>query len=320
MRRWTAGLVMAGVLVTACTNGSGVESRGVEEVTVEVTVDPVTSDSPVDTIPTPDPTAETVPGTEMPVDTEVPPADGSWTVLVYSIADTDLEPYMMDDLDELGTVGGSGASTSSAWSTVPPTTARIPCSDSTTGRARSCSTSVMAVPRCCPISVTSTPATRSCSRTSSPPASRQYPAEHYALVISDHGASWPGVGGDESAGGNGLDLAELSRRDRRRSRGCRRGATRPPRLRCVPDGELRGRERDGAAGAPDARVAGARARARLGLHGLPAPRRGPGDRRRHPRRGVDRRVRAAGGDAGHRREDHPVARRPRPDGRPSTRR
>src|SRR3546814_12754783 len=25
-----------------------------------------------------------------------------------------------------------------------------------------------------------------------------YPAANYALVISDHGASWPGVGGDES--------------------------------------------------------------------------------------------------------------------------
>ncbi len=37
----------------------------------------------------------------------------------------------------------------------------------------------------------------------------QFPAARYSLVISDHGASWPGVGGDESAGHDTLTLAEL---------------------------------------------------------------------------------------------------------------
>ncbi len=36
-----------------------------------------------------------------------------------------------------------------------------------------------------------------------------FPAEHYALIISDHGAAWPGVGPDESAGESVLDLPEL---------------------------------------------------------------------------------------------------------------
>ena len=36
-----------------------------------------------------------------------------------------------------------------------------------------------------------------------------YPADHYALIVSDHGASWPGVGDDESSDGDGLSLAEL---------------------------------------------------------------------------------------------------------------
>lgn len=36
-----------------------------------------------------------------------------------------------------------------------------------------------------------------------------FPAEHYALIISDHGASWPGVGPDDSADGSVLDLADL---------------------------------------------------------------------------------------------------------------
>jgi hypothetical protein len=38
---------------------------------------------------------------------------------------------------------------------------------------------------------------------------RAYPAANYALVISDHGASWPGVGDDESHGNDTLTLPEL---------------------------------------------------------------------------------------------------------------
>src|SRR3546814_743582 len=36
-----------------------------------------------------------------------------------------------------------------------------------------------------------------------------YPAANYALVISDHGASWPGVGGDESTEHDSLTLDEI---------------------------------------------------------------------------------------------------------------
>jgi len=38
---------------------------------------------------------------------EVSEESGTWTVLSFSIADTDLEPYMMDDVGEMGDVGGS---------------------------------------------------------------------------------------------------------------------------------------------------------------------------------------------------------------------
>ncbi len=36
-----------------------------------------------------------------------------------------------------------------------------------------------------------------------------FPAEYYALIISDHGASWPGVGPDDSGESSVRDLAEL---------------------------------------------------------------------------------------------------------------
>jgi hypothetical protein len=38
---------------------------------------------------------------------------------------------------------------------------------------------------------------------------QRHPGSRYALIISDHGASWPGVGGDESAGRDPLQLAEM---------------------------------------------------------------------------------------------------------------
>ncbi len=38
---------------------------------------------------------------------------------------------------------------------------------------------------------------------------KAHPADHYALIMSDHGASWPGVGGDESSGHDVLTLVEI---------------------------------------------------------------------------------------------------------------
>ncbi|MCX6552602.1 MAG: clostripain-related cysteine peptidase, partial [Acidobacteria bacterium] len=40
---------------------------------------------------------------------------------------------------------------------------------------------------------------------------KRFPAEKYALIFGDHGAGWPGILGDESAGGDHLDMTELHR-------------------------------------------------------------------------------------------------------------
>lgn len=37
-----------------------------------------------------------------------------------------------------------------------------------------------------------------------------YPAEHYALIFWDHGASWPGVANDDTSGGDPITLPELT--------------------------------------------------------------------------------------------------------------
>ncbi len=40
-------------------------------------------------------------------------------------------------------------------------------------------------------------------------ATKQFPAKRYGLVFGDHGAGWPGILSDESAGGDGIDMSEM---------------------------------------------------------------------------------------------------------------
>ena len=135
------------------------------------------------------------------------PTSGSWTVLTYSIADTDLEPFMMTDIDEMGEVGSQenlnlvalvdradGYSTDSVLGLEDWTGAKLlevgsgaatvleDMNDVNTGDPQVLSEFIA----------------RGIS---------EYPADNYALIISDHGASWPGVGGDESSGADSLSLA-----------------------------------------------------------------------------------------------------------------
>ena len=137
-------------------------------------------------------------------------APGSWTILTYSIADTDLEPYMMDDLDELGTVGGSENLTLIALvdRAADYSDAGVLGLDDWVGGKL--------------LEVTTDGATEledlGDINTGDPQVLADFiansfadnPADNYGLVISDHGASWPGVGGDESTDQDGLSLAELN--------------------------------------------------------------------------------------------------------------
>jgi len=135
---------------------------------------------------------------------------GTWTVLTYSIADTNLEPYMMTDLEEIGEVGSSSelnlvalVDRASDYTDVDvlglgdwqggklieigagEATELEDMGDINTGDPQVLADFI----------------TRGIT---------DYPADNYALIISDHGASWPGVGGDESSDEDSLSLAELN--------------------------------------------------------------------------------------------------------------
>jgi len=134
---------------------------------------------------------------------------GTWTVLSYSIADTDLEAPMMDDLAEMGTVPSSDVlnvvafvDRADGYSDAPV----LGIGNWVGGKVLQVADGGATVIDDVGEVNTGDPAVLSHFITK---GTQDYPADHYALIISDHGAAWPGVGGDESAGIDELTLAEL---------------------------------------------------------------------------------------------------------------
>ncbi|SFL33017.1 clostripain-related cysteine peptidase [Geodermatophilus ruber] len=132
-----------------------------------------------------------------------------WTVLVYSIADTDLEPYLLADLTEFAGVGSNEnlqiaamVDRAADYSTDP-----LLGLDDWVG-AKYLSLGQGEVTELADLGEVDTGDPAALSDFIAQGIA-DHPAENYALVISDHGASWPGVGGDESAGHSTLTLDEL---------------------------------------------------------------------------------------------------------------
>ncbi|MEQ1738018.1 MAG: clostripain-related cysteine peptidase, partial [Rhodoglobus sp.] len=137
-------------------------------------------------------------------------ADDSWTVMTYMIADTNLEYFQMEDMAEQEAVGSrpgfnliSYLDRSAEYS-----------EDPVIGIENWSGAKVIEVKRSGGSEVlrdegdvnTGDPAVLAefISRTIT-----AYPAAHYALIINDHGSSWPGVGADGSADDDQLTLEEL---------------------------------------------------------------------------------------------------------------
>jgi len=135
---------------------------------------------------------------------------GSWTVLTYSIADTDLEPYMMVDLDEMGQSGSSEnlniialVDRAEDYDSDPV----LGLDDWTGGKLLEIGDGSASELDDLGDVNTGDPDVLADFITR---GITEYPADNYALIISDHGASWPGVGGDESNDFDSLSLAEIA--------------------------------------------------------------------------------------------------------------
>ncbi|NEK84352.1 hypothetical protein GCU60_01020 [Blastococcus saxobsidens] len=141
---------------------------------------------------------------------EQPAAAGEgWTVLVYSIADTDLEPYLLTDLAEFAEVGSQENLQIAAMVDRAADYSSDPLLDVEDWvGAKYVSIGQGSVEELEDLGDVDTgdptPLAEFIAQ-----GVEDHPAEHYALVISDHGASWPGVGGDEGSGNSLLTLEDL---------------------------------------------------------------------------------------------------------------
>lgn len=187
---------------------TGTSSPSNDTVESDISDSRVTSETgPVASTPTDDSEAATATAPEA---TEAPASGDAWTVLVYSMADTNLEPYMMADLEEAAQVGsGNGLNIVAMVDRAADYSAEplLNLPDWQGGKLLKVEQGSMTEEEDLGDIDTGDPEllARFIAR-----GIAENPAEHYALILSDHGASWPGVGGDESSDSNTLTVAELS--------------------------------------------------------------------------------------------------------------
>ncbi|MGB2914945.1 MAG: clostripain-related cysteine peptidase, partial [Candidatus Microthrix parvicella] len=134
--------------------------------------------------------------------------DGSWTILQYSMADNNLEEFMMVDLEELAEVESDDGPNIVALVDRSDEESEVALGDQgdwagarilRLGNGEFSTLSELGDVN------TGDPALLADFISES---IKENPADHYGLVISDHGASWPGIGPDDSFD-DSLELAEL---------------------------------------------------------------------------------------------------------------
>jgi hypothetical protein len=138
------------------------------------------------------------------------PEGGTWTVLHYSVADNNLEPAMAGDVNEIGEVGSQGDLQVREYMDRSPEYGEEPvldqgdwvggrvfdiAGDGTTELVEELGDVDSSDPQTLADFVAQ--------------GIEDLPADHYALIISDHGGQWNGIGQDESAGGGLLTLPDL---------------------------------------------------------------------------------------------------------------
>ncbi len=157
----------------------------------------------------PERTADGAPKVKQARTVEEAPAGEGWTVLVYSIADTDLEPYLLADLQELAEVGSGQDLQVAAMVDRAADYSSDPLLElGDWVGAKYVSIGQGSAEELADLGDVDTgdpaPLAEFIAQ-----GIADHPAERYALVISDHGAAWPGIGGDEGSGYSTLTLEEL---------------------------------------------------------------------------------------------------------------
>ena len=137
-------------------------------------------------------------------------AGGTWTVLHYSVADNNLEPAMAGDVNEIGTVGSTGDLQVREYMDRSPEYGDDPVLD----QGSWVGARIFDVGEG---GATTLVDDLGDTDSSDPQTLADFvgqgftdlPADHYALIISDHGGQWNGIGQDETSGGGLLTLPDL---------------------------------------------------------------------------------------------------------------
>ncbi|MEM1332767.1 MAG: clostripain-related cysteine peptidase [Actinomycetota bacterium] len=132
-----------------------------------------------------------------------------WTVLIYVMGDNDLEPFAVQDLLEMSEITPSDRVNVVALADRHPEYAieQDPFDDFETARLfRVGMDGLEASPEEGEVNVGDPEVLAAFIEQGITTA----PAEHYAVVLWNHGAGWPGMGPDETDGNDILDLADIS--------------------------------------------------------------------------------------------------------------
>lgn len=136
---------------------------------------------------------------------------GSWTYLVYMLADNNLEPFALDDLNEMMAVGSAGKVTILVQidRAVGESSAAIGglANFTSTKRVRVDAGKLTELEDLGEQNLGAEQTFRDFLEW----GLTYSPSQHYAVVLWDHGGAWPRYGADDSAGGDGLTLPELQR-------------------------------------------------------------------------------------------------------------
>ncbi len=204
MRRFLIMLVTVAVVASACSGDD--EGRSVDTTAVPATTATTTAPATTTTTTDPGPAAE---GTTTTVDVPGPERD-SWTFLVYLMGDTDLEPFAIEDLLEMASVGSSDEVNIVALVDRHPEYSDdgvLNLADWEDTRLLSIGSgeiTELAAPGELNLGHPETLASFIETGITS------FPADRYAVVLWDHGAGWPGMGPDETDGLDVLDMADLA--------------------------------------------------------------------------------------------------------------
>ncbi|HXE73865.1 MAG TPA: clostripain-related cysteine peptidase [Candidatus Nitrosotenuis sp.] len=124
-----------------------------------------------------------------------------WTVLVYSAADNDLQDFMIDDVDEMERVGSDGSTNLVVQLDTGQAVRRMLLQkDSAQGIHSPVVENLGAQDMAAPATLADFVEW----------GIKNYPAQHYMLVISDHGDGWKGACQDDSHG-NWMSLPDIRR-------------------------------------------------------------------------------------------------------------